>query len=270
MKVKRCLSELITALILVLVQALPGSAQENSAPENVDAHSSISTDPDQTYFYAFLQDNPSGPEGPLLQMFKDQPAIKNLILPRNSLERKFRPMLQLKAWADKKQRFFPSLFFLCLVGFLSWAVCPAQLQLAAEECRKNFWKSFGTGLILAMICMTLARTVFLSQIGWPFGIVLIGVSQGVALLGLSVALYNLGHAVSLLLRLNRISFLTSSPSRARASDVFIGCILSALILLIPPFGHFPPWGTRLLSFFALLGVGALYRELKRRQRQSAE
>lgn len=249
----------------------PGSAHSRdskvpSSPDTTEQGAQASSDvSDETMFYAFLEEDPRLNTGPLYKILKDRPAVRELVFPSNHLHRKFQPMAQWRRWADRHQQFPSALFFLCLTGFLSWSLFPSLLQSAAEECKQSFWKSFGTGLLLSVIIMTLLRSVLMTGIGWPLAVVLAGIYHGILIVGLSLTMFNLGHSLSLLLQINKIPFLANRPSWLRFTDIFIGSILAALLLQIPPLGVIPRCGTRLLALFAVLGTGAIYREFKRRQ-----
>ena len=243
----------------------------NADDDSANSHASVSSqqdnaeEKDETMFYAFLEADNNQVHGPLFEFFKSRPGMERFVNPRSKIERKFRPMMQWRRWADKRQRFFPALLFVFGISFLCWFIMPGTMQAAAEECKMTFWKSFGTGLLLATIVLSLMRSVFVSQFGWPFGIVLAGSSQAVMLAGLAVAIYNLGHAVILLSGLKNLLFFASRPKLLRACDIFAGAILAALILQIPGAGIAPRIGTRVLALFALLGVGAICRVMKKRQ-----
>ena len=223
---------------------------------------------DETMFYAFLQEDPGLTSGPFFQFLKDKPVMREFVAPHSHLERKFRPMAQWRRWADKPQRFLASLLFICLTGCLVWSVFPSYLQAAAAECKKNFWKSFGSGLLLAIIAMAALRAIFITEIGWPLGIIVAGLSLATMLVGLSLSVFNLGHSMSLLLHLNKIALLCRRPDWARYLDIFIGSIIASLILQIPQIGLMPRCGTRLLALFAILGTGAIYREFRRRRAEN--
>lgn len=259
---------LLLVFIVALGVLIPPMVQ---ADEGTDASATVSTqdqendDKDETMFYAFLEADNSQSHGPLLEMLKGRVGVQNLLQPHTKIERKFRPMMQWRRWADKRQRFFPSFLFIFGLSFLYWFVMPGIMQSSAEECKSSYWKSFGTGVLLATIVLSLMRSVFVSQFGWPFGIVLAGTSQAAMLAGLAVAIYNFGHSVILLSGLKRLHFFSSRPKLLRACDIFAGAFLSALILQIPGGGLLPRIGTRLLALFALLGVGAICRVLKKRQ-----
>lgn len=285
---------LITLLLLLLSTSIPVMAQSNfkpptetqqaqaDPPENHQSETaehaggqnqctsanSDDDDDEQTMFYAFLKEDSSQLGGPLYEFFKNKPIVREILNPHTRMERKFRPMLQWRRWADRHQPFIPSFLFLGTVGFVLWFLLPSVMQSAAEECRSSFWKCFGTGLVIAIITMVLLRAIFLSQLGWPLGIVIAGCSQAAMLSGLSLAIYNLGHAVLLLVQYKKISAIANSPSLARASDIVMGALLAAIVLQIPAFGILPRPGTRLLALFGLLGIGAIFRAIRRRTNTS--
>ncbi|MBX9688313.1 MAG: hypothetical protein K2X27_16510 [Candidatus Obscuribacterales bacterium] len=251
---------LLLTVIPVKAQELPDSASAVSK-DGVEAKAD-----EQTYFYAFLEEDHSALGGPLYEMLKEKAGLRDLIQKQMPQERKFRPMLQWRRWADSKQRFLPSFLFLSLVSLISWLLLPKFLQSAAEESRTMFWRSFGTGFLLACISMTFLRAIFISQIGWPLGIVTAALIQAFGLLGLSVSIYNLGHSLSLILLLNRVKVFAEKPALKLSFELLAGSCFAALILLLPGFASLPRAGTRILALFALLGAGALYREWRRRQK----
>lgn len=222
-------------------------------------------DRDDTMFYAFLEGDNKPGNGPLYDFLRGRPGAHFLLGPHTRMEHKVRPLMQWRRFADRRQRFVPAFLFLFGVSFLYWFIFPGTMQTSAEECKRNFWKSFGTGLLLAIIVLSLMRTAFLTQFGWPFGILLAGTVQAAVLAGLAVAIYDLGHAIILLSGVKNLPFFSSRPKLLRACDIFAGALLSALILQIPGAGVVPRVGTRLLSLFGLLGVGAICRVIKNRQ-----
>lgn len=258
------INALLTACFCLI--ANPAFSQDSNPPSPQDQAEAtqIEKEPDQALFYAFLAEDPQALSGPLFQMLQDKPVLKEWISPHNKMERRYRPLLQWRRWADQRQRFFPALLFCNFICFLSWYLLPKLLQSASQESRQNFWKSVGTGILLAAVTILLTRSVFFTQLGWPLGIVLAGASQAAMLVGLSVGIYNLGHSVSLILRLDKISLLANRAAAQRYCDIFTGSLLAALLLQIPAIGLLPQPGTRFLALFALLGVGAIFRDLRKR------
>ena len=218
----------------------------------------------ETYFFAFLAEDPQPLRGGLLEYFRNKPVARDFITPHDPLDRRFRPMLQWRRWADRRQRFVPALLFISFVSILGWSLIPGTMQSAAEESRNTFWRSFGTGVLLAAVTMILTRAVFHTQLGWPLGILLAGLSQAAMLAGLSIAVYNIGHSVLLILQVRKLSVFSKNPAAFRICELLTGSLMAALLLQIPPLGAIPQVGTRFLALFALLGVGAIFRILKQR------
>lgn len=217
----------------------------------------------QGMFFAFLREDKKALDGPFVNLLKDKPLVQDIISPRDRVARKYRPMLQWKRWADKKQRLIPALFLIGMVSLLFWSLFPVKLQEAVVECKSHYWRCFGIGVLILAFSSMLARAVFVTEIGWPLGILITGLTQCALLAGLSVVVYNLGHSMMLLSQLSKISFLANNPARARVCDLLLGTLLIALLLKIPALGPLPQLGTRLVSFFALLGLGAIFRICKR-------
>lgn len=262
------LSFAVLAFVVLTMPVFAQNKQESGNPEpSVISTAAPPVDTDEILFYAFLKEDPDPSYGPMLESFSNRNKLIELFTPKDNVERKFRPMRQWRRFSDRHQRFLPSFLFLSFVALITWSLFPGFLQSTAEEYKKSFWKSFGSGVLIAITVMTLLRAIFISQIGWPLGILIAGLSQAIMLLGLSVAIYNLGHSINLLLQINKIPLLSKNPSWSRYSEIVAGALLSAAILQLPAIGTLPRPGTRLLALFALLGVGALYREIKRRQAQ---
>ena len=220
---------------------------------------------DETLYFAFLKEDPRPVAGPVQDYLKHRPILRAMFSPRNYVESKYRPMLQWSRWANKHQRFFPAQLLMLFVSALSWALFPVLMQAAAEESRNSFWKSFGYGFLVCAITIMLLRCALISEVAWPLAILIAGLAQGAALVGLSVSLYHLGHSFSSLLKLAKIAALASRPGVLRFIELSIGSSFAALILQIPPVGEMPRCGTRLLCLFAVLGIGAICRELRRRR-----
>ena len=242
-----------------------GQDQARDKDQAQNDQNDVRTNPamlNKTLFYAFIEEDPAGMNGPAYDLLKDKAFFKDLIVPHNENERKFRPMLQWRAWANQRQKFLPSLLFLGFFSFLGWWLIPSRLSAAAKECRSDFWKSVGTGILLGVLTVTANRTIFLTEIGWPLGILIAGAFQGAMLAGLAVAVFILGNSVNALIRLHKLPLIAAKPTCSLNCDLITGSVLSALILQIPQLGDIPRIGTRLLALFALLGLGALYRQYR--------
>lgn len=213
----------------------------------------------KTLFYAFLEEDPSAPNGPVYDYLKDKPFISDIIVPRNEMERKFRPMMQWRSWAERQQPFIPATLFICLLSFVCSWLMPQKMKECARECRSNFWKSFGSGALVAVIWTVLTRSIFLTEIGWPLGVLLNALFQAAMLTGFSVAVFLLGNSLNAVFKVHRLHQLENKPNHQLVSDLVIGSLAAALILQIPEVGDIPKIGSRLLALFAVLGLGALYR-----------
>ncbi len=248
---------------MVHAQGAPSELTPNTSSSDQAAGSD-----QQGLFFAFLSEDKQVLDGPLVQILKDKPVIRDMISPRDKVARKYRPMLQWKRWADKTQRLIPSLFLIGIVSFFCWSLFPVKFLSAVSESKTSYWRCFGTGVLILAFSSMFARAVFITEIGWPLGILITGLTQGILLAGLSVVVYNLGHSTLLLTRLSKLSLFSENPSRARVCELLLGTLLAALILKIPELGPLPQLGTRLISFFALLGAGALFRIWKKETSKS--
>jgi hypothetical protein len=213
----------------------------------------------KTLFYAFLKEDPSAPNGPVYEYLKDKPFISDVIVPRNAMERKFRPMMQWRSWAERPQPIVPATLFIGLLSFVCSWLMPQKMKECAKECRSKFWKCFGTGALVAVIWTILTRSIFLTEIGWPLGVLLNALFQAAMLTGFSVAVFLLGNSLNAILRIHRLPLLDNKPNHQLIADLIVGSLAAALILQIPDFDDIPRIGSRLLALFAVLGMGSLYR-----------
>lgn len=231
----------------------------NTSSDSLDSQSVTKPDFNQTFFFAFLEEDPNAPNGPVYDYLKDKPFIRDIIVPHNAMERKFRPMMQWRAWAEKPQGFVASTLFIALVSFVCSWLFPKKIKEAARECRTNFWKSFGSGSLIAIVWTILTRSIFLTEIGWPLGVVLNALFQAAMLGGFSVVVLLLGSSLNAILKIHRLEQLNEKPAYLLVADLLVGSISAALILQIPGFGDIPRIGARLIALFAVLGLGSIYR-----------
>jgi hypothetical protein len=245
-------------------QAKNSSGLQASSPVTRAENRPSSSD-DETLYFAFLKEDPRPVAGPIQDYLTHRPILGSIFSPRKYVESKYRPMLQWSRWANKHQRFIPAQLLMLFVSALSWVIFPVLMQASAEESRRSFWKSFGYGFLVYSITIMLLRCALITEVAWPLAIVIAGLAQGFALVGLSVSIFHLGHSFSSLLKLPKLSVLTNRPGILRFIELFIGSSLAALILQIPPLGELPRCGSRLLCLFAVLGIGAICRELRRRR-----
>lgn len=248
-----CLPALISSclLCLCLVSGLQAWAGESNGITE-----------EEIKFYAFMSEENPDPIGPLYKFLEARGLAKGILIPQPLSDSKFRPLAPWRRWVEKPQAFSPSLAFCLLVSWIFWTLLPKKLENVEQICRREFWKSFFTGMAVAAICLTLARSVFFTHLGWPLGIVLIAVFQLGMLLGLSVIVSMMGHSLALLLRLPKVPFLAQKPGLCKFIDLAIGALLCASLLQIPLIGDLPRLGTRLISLFCVLGLGGLFKVLR--------
>lgn len=225
-----------------------GLAQDNNADLNSEAS-----------FYAFLSDKNLEPSGPVYGYLKDKPFFQAFMKDGQIGENKFRPVLQWRHWADKRQPFFASLVFCFFVSLLLWSLAPGKLKAAESSAKTEFWPSFGFGLLATGLIVFSARTFFLTHIGWPLGIVTMAGFQLSLLIGLAIAVSLLGHAVVVLIKVKDLGIFKNNPVCLRFWEYLIGALICALILQIPAPTGLPQPGTRILALMAILGFGALVR-----------
>ncbi len=125
-----------------------------------------------------------------------------------------------------------NLFIWLLVGIVMALLFPRQITFAAGEMRRNFWPTFGTGL-LALVCFTIfvtfAAVLCLLLIGIPIVLSLVVVGLIVKVFGRVVVLLIFGE--SLAAAFNKRSI---SPIAA----VLLGLVVFGFIEFIPVLGFF--------------------------------
>ncbi len=220
-------------------------------------------DRDSVYFYAFLENNEDLPPAPILEFLKDKPVFQELINKARWEDRRFRPMMQWYYWANKPEPFLPALLFSLLSTLITWSIFPRWLSAGESACRQNFWKSLGTGVLVAAVAVIFMRAVFLSQIGWSLGIFVSAVFQLGLLCGYGVAVSLVGSSASYYLRLDKWPFLNAHQDARRVAELSLGVLVCVLLLQIPGVGCLPRIGTRLVALLAVLGAGGLYKSRPR-------
>lgn len=250
---------LLLLTIVVFLWAPVAVASDATAALVPDSTDVASRRVEEPLFYAYLGEMPEASSGPVADL------IVNKMFPGKSIQdtplgmQKFRPMLQWRHWANQKQRFFPSLIFTFLVSFILWIPFGRRLDSAGAKFRQKFWRCLGSGVLVSVLLLFLARLLFLSDIGWPAGILTIAVAQLSLLAGLVVAVNLVGESIARAVRVTQIRFVGERPLLQRATFLFLGSLVLSGVLLIPGPMHLPPIGTRLILLFALLGLGALYK-----------
>ncbi len=217
---------------------------------------------DNTLFYAYLQDNPAETAGPFYEFFKDKPFVKDVLIPHDPSDRKFRPMLQMRYWWNQQPHtFLPTVVFCTFVAWVFWFLMPEKLAQSQNAIRTGFWQCALTGFFCATVWMLFCRAIFLTHLGWPLGVLSTGCFQASLLVGLSVIISMIGHAFAVLLRLRHLPFL-NNPAVLRVTELLIGSVFCGLILMLPSPGIMPHATMRILFLFAGLGMGALFKVLK--------
>jgi hypothetical protein len=125
-----------------------------------------------------------------------------------------------------------NLFIWLLVGIVMAVLFPRQITFAASELRRNFWPTFGTGL-LALVCFTIfvifAAVLCLILIGIPIVLSLAVAGLIVKAFGRVVILFLFGESLAAAFHKRQIS-----PIAA----VLLGLLVFGFIGFIPVLGFF--------------------------------
>lgn len=259
----RFLLSLVTFLALSIASlltplSLPTSFAQPASPATQPASPATQPASTRNLFYSYLGEQPEQSAGPVEVLLVEK------LFPGKSVEEtpfgaKYRPMLQLRYWANQRQRFFPAFAFCFGAACILWIPFGKKLEAAAALTRGRFWRALFVGVMVSMIILTLAKLFFVSAVGWPAGILTIGILQLGMTAGLVVMVNVVGEAIARVIRLMHVSFIAERPVLQRGVFLLIGSIILAGVLLIPGPMHLPPIGTRLILLFALVGLGALYK-----------
>lgn len=243
-------------------------AQTNTEqPAESGTSASVTDDSDTTLFYALLQDSPTESSGPFLDTVRNLPLLKDLAIARDVPDHKFRPLLQLRHWWNQPQRFLPSVAFCAIVAWIFWFLIPEKLTRAQATIRAEFWKSALTGFCCVAVWLLFTRTIFLTHIGWPLGIVSTGCFQAALLIGFSVIVSMIGNAFAVLLHLKHWNFIATRPELLRVVELLLGSIVCGAIIMIPTPGLLPHATMRLLFVFAILGLGGVFKAFRQKASQ---
>lgn len=233
--------------LLIVMSAILFAVSPALAENNNDA-------PDTMSMYAMLEDSPARELGPIASTMQRVAPFAN---PKAGGAR---PMLLWFHWANQRKPFVPSLLFLLFTSTLISCVIPNWMQNAQAACRERFWRTFFTGALCAVLAMATVRVALLTMLGWPLAVFLVGAYELALLAGLSVMVLLLGQSIGYYLKVDKWS---SRSDVRRLACILIGAILCAALLQIPGFGLLPRIGTRLLAMLSVVGLGALYRTLRR-------
>lgn len=247
---------LSTASLLTRYTTSPSFAQTDSTPH------AASLEPPSArnhLFYAYLGEQPEATAGPVEVLLVEKLFPGKTVEQTPFAVQKFRPMLQLRYWANQRQHFFPTFAFCFGAACVLWIPFGKKLAAASSISRSRFWRSLFVGVMVSMVSLFLARLFFVSAVGWPAGILIIGILQLGMTGGVVVMANVVGEAIARFIRLSHVSFIAERPIVQRGVFLFIGSVILAGIILIPGPMHLAPIGTRLIMLFALLGLGALYK-----------
>lgn len=241
------------------VPAAGGADESGTAALSVEGLGANQPSEDNTLFYAFLDDSPRDAGGPLYDFFKGMAPFKHYLMPQDKVDRKFRPMAQLRFWWDQPQHFFPAVAFCTFIAWVFWFLIPQKLTLAQDAIRGGFWKCFGSGFFCVGIWLLFNRAVFLTHVGWPLGIVSAACFQAGLLIGFSVIVSMIGHAFAVLARVKHWPLVSKSAQAVRVIELLIGSVCCAGLIMVPSPAALPHASMRLLFLFAVLGLGAVCR-----------
>jgi hypothetical protein len=125
-----------------------------------------------------------------------------------------------------------NLFIWLLVGIVMAVLFPRQITFAASELRRNFWPTFGIGL-LALVCFTIfvifAALLCLILIGIPIVLSLV-------VIGLVVKVF--GRVVILLIFGESLAAAFNKRSLSPIAAVLLGLVIYGFIEFIPVLGFF--------------------------------
>lgn len=255
------LTVLVAAVLLPLIQ--PAWCQEPSTPkveESVNADGvppsigqfNNGVTPDTARFYSFLEPNTAMPPGFVGKYTQEHPELKRFMGGP-------RPMVQWYFWANQKRPFLPSAGFILFFSLISWALLPSLHERSAKLCREKFWSTFFIGVFVLFSFILLVRGAIGGLIGWPMGIVLIGMAELGLMCGVAVMASLFGQTLGYFLKIEKLPFLKDRPDAQRFAHLLIGSLILAALLQIPGFGVLPRVGTRLVGMLAVLGLGGLFR-----------
>lgn len=165
------------------------------------------------------------------------------------------PVLYWRLWADKPQDPFIAFLILMAVSNLVWFLLPKSLTGAAQALGRNFWSSFAHGLVALCGTLLAIRVLFMSVVGSPVSYFLIAAIETGFFLGVSISGLVMGRAI--LHKLNLLKSEEKNTAKERALYLACGMAILSLMLLIPELGEIPRLGTRLVSLYCILGMGAL-------------
>jgi hypothetical protein len=186
--------------------------------------------------------------------------IGQLLPPRTSREDlRHKPFFYWRAWASKPLPVVPTFLFVFLTNTLACFIFPRTVIATRQVCRSSFWQSLLIGLTIIGTCLLLARCLFLTGIGNPLGMVLLGTEEAGLLFGLAVTSTLSGRR---LISLFGLTHAMQGADMRMLVECFVGAVIVTLLNLVPGIGVLPPLGLRLTALLAMLGMGATFLRLR--------
>jgi len=172
-------------------------------------------------------------------------------------EIRHRPFLYFRRWANKPLRIVPMSFFVFVLTVILGEAIKNNLAVAREIIRRQFWRSFGTGMASVLLVLSFVRPLFISDIGSPLALLIIALVELLLLFGLSVTVSLIGETC--MKRVTLAGKFAQRPLLYRLSTAAVGTIVVGLIMALPGIGILPPIGIRLVLLFCMLGSGSLLK-----------
>jgi cytochrome b561 len=151
-----------------------------------------------------------------------------------------------------------SFLFLLFITVVASEIMPSRMEIARRYYANHYWRSFWTGIVACLLLTTLARALFVSEIGEPLAIGSLAVLQFFVLIGVAISSTLIGQTIVSVVSPKRAPAVKRQWF-ARLAAPLVGSLLLALLLVIPPLGILPRIGIRLIMLLSFLGMGAWFR-----------
>lgn len=169
-----------------------------------------------------------------------------------------RPLLYFRIWANQPMPPVLSFLFLLFITVVASEIMPSRMEIARRYYANHYWRSFWTGIVASLLLTTLARALFVSEIGEPLAIGSLAVLQFFVLIGVAISSTLIGQTILSVVSPKRAPAVKQQWF-ARLAAPLVGSLLLALLLVIPPLGILPRIGIRLIMLLSFLGMGAWFR-----------
>lgn len=164
------------------------------------------------------------------------------------------PIMYWRLWADQPQNPLIAFLILMAASNILWFLLPKSLTGAAQALGRNFWSSFAHGWLAVCASLLAVRVLFMSVIGSPVAYFLIAALETGFFLGVSVSGFVMGRAL-----LHKLKVIKDEKHSYKERVLYLACGMAvlSLMLLIPELGEIPRLGTRLVTLYCILGMGAV-------------